>query len=606
MKHTYIKLLSFITALSLLAAFSGCKNDSEKAATSSLESEKSSLDTPQTKTSENSDSYSELLYAEKLFTQGQVHTIDIAISEDDWNDLLENPFEKTKYKTNVTIDGETISDVSFASKGNTSLSSVADDPDSNRYSFKLNFGKYIDGQNYYGLDKLNLNNLYADATYMKDYISYRIFSEAGIDSPLTSYVWLTINGEAHGLYLAIEEIGDSYLNRTENGEGELYKPETEHLANMNEKKGSGDQPTMPGNMTPPSIDGSQSGSGNFTPPNMDGIQSGSGNFTPPDLNGSQSSSGNFTPPNMNGSQNGSGNFTPPNTDGSQSGFGNFTPPDMSEMPNEPGGGFGSSSNGASLKYSDDNIKSYSDIFDNSITDVTDEDEKKVVNALKGISEGKNIEEYADIEKLASYFAAHNFVLNYDSYTGNMLHNYYLYEKNGKLSMLPWDYNLSFGAFSGDHQSDDSGTDPTELINTGIDTPLSGCEENDRPMWQLIISDEKYTQLYHDVYEKLLTDYFESGEFETEIDKLYEMLKPYIEKDPSSFYTAEEYTKAYKTLKNTCILRAKSIRSQLNGTLSTKTDNQKTSDRVNASSIVIKDMGSQGVENDKKATFNNKS
>ena len=26
----------------------------------------------------------------------------------------------------------------------------------------------------------------------------------------------------------------------------------------------------------------------------------------------------------------------------------------------------------------------------------------------------------------------------------MVHNYYLYEEKGKLSIIPWDYNLAFG------------------------------------------------------------------------------------------------------------------------------------------------------------------
>ena len=114
---------------------------------------------------------------------------------------------------NITIDGETIESVSFATKGNTSLTSVAGDADSVRYSFKVNFGKYNKEQTYYGLNKLNLNNIYADATYMKDYLSYEIFRQAGVDSPLVSYVWLTINGEDHGLYIAIEDISEGYLNR---------------------------------------------------------------------------------------------------------------------------------------------------------------------------------------------------------------------------------------------------------------------------------------------------------------------------------------------------------------------------------------------------------
>ena len=155
-------------------------------------------------------------YMDKLFDQSVVHEINVEIDEEDWSDLKTNPLIKTKYMVQVTIDGETFQNVSFATKGNTSLSSVASDSDSDRYSFKINFGKYEAEQNYYGLDQLNLNNLYADATYMKDYISYEIFRAVGVDAPLTSYVELKINGESFGLYLAIEEVGDSYLKRTGN------------------------------------------------------------------------------------------------------------------------------------------------------------------------------------------------------------------------------------------------------------------------------------------------------------------------------------------------------------------------------------------------------
>ena len=110
-------------------------------------------------------------YETGLFDTSYVHKINVKISDEDWKDLRENPLQKTKYQVNVTIDGDTVENVSFATKGNTSLSQVAS-TDSDRYSFKINFGKYEDGQTYQGLDKLNLNNIMSDATYMKDYLSY--------------------------------------------------------------------------------------------------------------------------------------------------------------------------------------------------------------------------------------------------------------------------------------------------------------------------------------------------------------------------------------------------------------------------------------------------
>ena len=555
MRKTKNKVFSIGLSLCLVMATAfGC-GKSDKSVTEIKGNTDSSANTVSTEKNSTSDSSSDDLdskaeYEDKLFDTSYVHKVNIDISEEDWADLLANPLNKTKYEVNITIDGEIIEDVSFATKGNTSLSSIASDEDSDRYSFKVNFGKYVDGQTYYGLDKLNLNNIYADATYMKDYLSYELFSKVGVDSPLTSYIWLTINGEDYGLYLAIEDISDGYLERTDKEDGALYKPETSMLANMDKAggKGDGNMPEMPegGNM--------------------------------PDFNG--------------GGDMPDGNNFP--------GGGNM-----------PGGGFGNS-NGADLKYTDDDVESYSDIFDNAENDVTDEDNAQVISALKKLSEG-DIEGSIDTDEVIRYFVAHNFVLNYDSYTGNMLHNYYLYEEDGKLSMLPWDYNLAFGGFGGgqgggmpdrngegrddengnDNKKTEAVSDATSLINTGIDSPLSGATEESRPMWSWIVSNDEYKEKYHEIYNQLLTDYFESGEFDKEIDALYEMLLPYVEKDPTAFYSVDEFKQAYSTLKEFCNLRASSIRAQLDGELSTVTSSQEERKKIDASSINVNVMGSQG-------------
>ncbi|WP_249664246.1 CotH kinase family protein, partial [Lysinibacillus sp. D4B1_S16] len=45
-----------------------------------------------------------------------------------------------------------------------------------------------------------------------------------------------------------------------------------------------------------------------------------------------------------------------------------------------------------------------------------------------------------------YFAVNTELVNLDSNQGNMKHTYYLYEQNGKFSIIRWDYNMSFGGF----------------------------------------------------------------------------------------------------------------------------------------------------------------
>ena len=172
-------LLSIVLCVVIVFNLVGCTADERV----DLEDKKDG-DVVQTVTNESLET---MEYMDKLFDQSVVHEINVEIDEEDWSDLKTNPLNKTKYMVQVTIDGETFQNVSFATKGNTSLSSVASDSDSDRYSFKINFGKYEAEQNYYG-----------------------------VDAPLTSYVELKINGESFGLYLAIEEVGDSYLKRTGN------------------------------------------------------------------------------------------------------------------------------------------------------------------------------------------------------------------------------------------------------------------------------------------------------------------------------------------------------------------------------------------------------
>lgn len=101
--------------------------------------------------------------------------------------------------------------------------------------------------------------------------------------------------------------------------------------------------------------------------------------------------------------------------------------------------------------------------------------------------GNYLEETVDIDCVIRYFVVHNFVCNFDSYTGSMIHNYYLYEQNGRLSMIPWDYNLAYGSFEGSADAD-------ALVNYSIDTPVSGGDTNSRPMLAWIFSQEEYTTL----------------------------------------------------------------------------------------------------------------
>lgn len=416
-----------------------------------------------------------------------IMNIEISADKEEWQNMLDNAQSEEYISADVTINGTTIKNVGIRPKGNSSLSSIARDDTTDRYSFKIKFDEYVDGQKWLGLDKIVLNNNYSDATSMKEYLSYDIMSYIGVDAPLFSYSDITVNGESWGFYLAVEDVDSSYLERVKNGEGELYKPESMEIGNnmQNEKK--------------------QQNAAQIT-------------AEPKEINGEN-------------------------------------------MP----GNMGGADNGVALIYSDDNESSYSSIFDNAETKTTEEDHMRVIESIKNLNQGTDIETYVDVDSVLRYLAAHTVVVNLDSYSGSMGHNYYLYENNGQISILPWDYNMSFGGFQSRNSSD--------VVNFPIDTPVSGINIENRPLISKLLENSEYLERYHQYLKEIVDGYFANGIFEQKVNELNNLISEHVKNDPSAFYTYEEYQAAITELKKLGVLRAESVQGQLDGTIPSTTEGQ---------------------------------
>ena len=497
-------------------------------------------------------------YEERLFDTDKVHTIDIVI--DDWDEFLTTAQSEEYSDCTVVIDGEAYKNVGIRGKGNTSLSTVSS-MDSDRYSFKVEFDQYDKNKSYHGLDKLSLNNVIQDNTYMKDYLTYQMMNEFGASAPLCSFAYITVNGEDWGLYLAVEGVEDSFLQRNfGNDYGNLYKPDSMSFGGGRGNGKDFDIKDFTGNSDPDENSDSAEDKNN------------SGNM--------QGGFGQFAPPNMQGGmpQMPEGMEIPEDFDFSAMENGEFQTP---EMPGGFGGGKGSDD--VKLHYTDDNYDSYTNIFNSAKTDITDSDKDRLISSLKDLSEYTNLEEVVDIEKVIRYFVVHNFVCNGDSYTGSMIHNYYLYEEEGKLSMLPWDYNLAYGTFQGG--------DSTGQVNSPIDTPVSG-DMSERPMVGWIFSNDEYTEMYHEYF----TEFLAEVDITAIIDNAYGLISEYVEKDPTKFCTYEEFEKGVEVLRTFCQLRSESVKGQLDGTIPSTSEGQNADNSalIDASSITLSDMGTMNM------------
>lgn len=434
---------------------------------------------------------SQYTYAEHIFQDDTVNEINIEIDEADWQDMLDNPLEEEYHKANITINGETVGNVAIRTKGNNSLTSVASS-DSDRYSFKIDFDYYDNNGNYYGLKKLCLNNNYSDNSSMREYISYKIMGELGLDVPECAYSHITVNGEEWGLYLAVEPVDEVFLaEHFADATGDLYKPE------------------------------------------------------------------------------------------------------------------GMGYTGADLVYNGDDISAYTGL--NLKTNLNSSDGKEILALMQALEDGEGLEKVLDVEKALKYIAANVALANFDSYLGNTTHNFYLYEENGRFTIIPWDMNLAFGGFGGgevdiyeptkqsmggfgggdkrkDTQDNNAVTNAAENTEAQADANnqpqppdnadmqgMPSMDSGEKPLVTTLLENETYRSMYEGYLKEIAEKYFTQEYMTALVTKIHDLIAPYVQNDPTAFCTYEEFEQACSTdptdqysLVYYAVNMAESIENQLNG------------------------------------------
>ena len=163
---------------------------------------------------------------DNIFSVDQIISIDLAFPQDDfWGDLQTHyAADENEYipamLTLTDVSGTHVMDsVGVRLKGNSSYSHPGV-----KKSFKIDFNKYISGQNYDGLKKLNFSNGFKDPTCMREKLFFDACREAGVLAPRASFANVTFNGEAWGFYTVVEQIDDQFLDwAIEEDSGNLFK-----------------------------------------------------------------------------------------------------------------------------------------------------------------------------------------------------------------------------------------------------------------------------------------------------------------------------------------------------------------------------------------------
>ena len=211
-----------------------------------------------------------------------------------------------------------------------------------------------------------------------------------------------------------------------------------------------------------------------------------------------------------------------------------------------------------LKYTDDDPENYEALFVNAGTEPEPGDRKRLISLLKTLNKYEDLDQILDTEEVIRYFVVHNFTVSDDSYTGNTVGNYILLERDGRLAMLPWDYNTAYGSASGMEEK--------AAVNAPIDAPAPEGRMDDRPMVGWIFSDETYKDQYHELFEDFIEQYAESDRIREMISETEELIAPYVSADPTKFMSEEAFRAGVRALKLFVELRTQSVSGQLAGSI----------------------------------------
>jgi spore coat protein CotH len=383
------------------------------------------------------------------FTPTAVNTLSITITDENWQNILDNPLDEEYHETAITFNGVTLDSVAIRTKGGSSLRNVANSS-SDRYSFKVDINEYVSGQKFFGLKKFTLQNSFNDPSYMREVIAYELMDEMGVPTPEHAYVNFYVNGELFGLYLMVEAVDGEFVEKHfANSNGDLYKP-----------------------------------------------------------------------------------------DGT----------------------------GSDLLWLGDDIQSYTDINLQTNEDTTDNG--AFINFVESLDKGET--SAIEVDTLLRYMSVSTSLSNLDSYHGPLAHNYYIYDDDGVFSILPWDFNESFGTFA----MDCNGVDVRELY---IDEPVSGAL-SERPSITNVFAEQSNLDTYHSYLTQLINGSLSSDTFNARVNEIADLIREHVQNDPTSFYGSTYFeqnltstTGQFYGLTSFMQYRVANMAAQLDGTLPSADD-----------------------------------
>ena len=158
-----------------------------------------------------------------VYDDSEVSTINIEIDPQslswiyDSENLDSDSLHMASFHFQNAYINEHIDSIGFRIRGNTSRNA-------DKKSFKIDFNHFVQGRQFYDIEKMNLNGEHNDPSVTRSKICWDIFQKIDIPSSQASHTEVYINDNYYGLYVSVEHIDDNFLERNfSDDSGNLWK-----------------------------------------------------------------------------------------------------------------------------------------------------------------------------------------------------------------------------------------------------------------------------------------------------------------------------------------------------------------------------------------------
>lgn len=157
--------------------------------------------------------------------------------------------------------------------------------------------------------------------------------------------------------------------------------------------------------------------------------------------------------------------------------------------------------------------------------------KELLDLIRTLNQNPSkIESVLDVNSVLWMHAFNHTLVNLDSYSGRLCHNYYLFKpKNGVFIPIIWDLNLAFGGFRMDGTK--SMTDE-ELFNY---PPLQHCDNPLRPLISKLCANPLYKKMLLAYIKTIFNEQFQSQKLIKRTDQLSKMIDLEVKNDRANLY-----------------------------------------------------------------------